>query len=143
MLLNRKQQWLTFAIINGILLFVLLFFPFYWKHIMNLSFNKCGLVEYLHLYCPACGGTRAFYAMLRLDVLSAFVYNPIVPIGFIGFIAYEIDMIKHLILKTDRELISHPWIIYAILIFWGVYFIVRNVLLFYGIDLVGDIIVSV
>ena len=107
MLLNRKQQWLTFAIINGILLFVLLFFPFYWKYIMALPFNKCTMLEYLHIYCPACGGTRAFHAMLRLDVLSAFVYNPIVPIGFIGFIAYEIDMIKHLILKTDREVFSY------------------------------------
>ena len=141
MLLNRKQQWTVFAAINGVLLFVLLFFPFYWKYIMVLPFNKCTMLENLHLYCPACGGTRAFHAMLEFDILSAFVYNPIVPLGAIGFIAYEIGMVKYLILKRDRELFVKPWMIYAVLIFWGVYFIVRNVLLFYGIDLVGDIII--
>ncbi|MBO5322394.1 MAG: DUF2752 domain-containing protein [Clostridia bacterium] len=141
MLLNRKQQWIVFAVINGSLLLVLLIFPFYWKYIMNLPFNKCGLVEYLHLYCPACGGTRAFGSLLKLDILSAFKYNPIVPIGAGMFIAYEVDMIKHLVLKTERELIAHPWVIYAALIIWGVYFVLRNVLLFCGIDLVGDIII--
>ncbi|MBE6780925.1 MAG: DUF2752 domain-containing protein [Ruminococcaceae bacterium] len=141
MLLNRKQQWIVFAVINGSLLLVLLIFPFYWKYIMNLPFNKCGLVEYLHLYCPACGGTRAFSSLLKLDILSSFKYNPIVPIGAGMFIAYEVDMIKHLILKTERELIAHPWVIYAALIIWGVYFVLRNVLLFCGIDLVGDIII--
>lgn len=140
-MLNRKQQWAVFAAINGILLFVLLFFPFYWKYIMVLPFNKCTMLENLRLYCPACGGTRAFHAIMDLDILSAFVYNPIVPLGAIGFIAYEIGMVKYLILKRDRELFVKPWVIYAVLIFWGVYFIVRNVLLFYGIDLVGDIIV--
>jgi len=140
-LLNRKQQWIVFAVINGSLLLVLLIFPFYWKYIMNLPFNKCGLVEYLHLYCPACGGTRAFSSLLKLDILSSFKYNPIVPIGAGMFIAYEVDMIKHLILKTERELIAHPWVIYAALIIWGVYFVLRNVLLFCGIDLVGDIII--
>ncbi len=141
MLLNRKQQWIVFAVINGSLLLVLLIFPFYWKYIMNLPFNKCGLVEYLHLYCPACGGTRAFSSLLKLDILSSFKYNPIVPIGAAMFIAYEVDMIKHLVLKTERELIAHPWVIYAALIIWGVYFVLRNVLLFCGIDLVGDIII--
>lgn len=141
MILNRKKQWIVFGVINGFLLFVLLFFPIYWKYIMELPFNKCNMLEYLHIYCPACGGTRAFRAMLELDILSALKYNPIVPVGVVLFVIYEIGMIKYLILKTDRELFVKPWMIYAILIFWGVYFIVRNVLLFYGIDLVGDIIV--
>ncbi len=140
-MLNRKQQWVVFAAVNGVLLFVLLFFPFYWKHLMGQPFNKCNMLEYLHLYCPACGGTRAFRAMLELDVLSALKYNPVVPIGFVGFILYEFGMIKYLIKKADRELFVRPWMIYTFLIFWGVYFIVRNVLLFYGIDLIGDIII--
>ena len=141
MLLNRKQQWIIFVAVNGFLLFVLLFFPIYWKHIMELPFNKCSMLEYLHIYCPACGGTRAFRAILELDILSALKYNPIVPLGAVLFIAYEIGMIKHLILKTHREMFIKPWMIYAVLIFWAAYFIARNILLFYGIDLVGNIIV--
>lgn len=140
MLLGRKQQWLIFGIINGVLLFVLLVFPFYWDYIMELPFNKCSMLEYLHLYCPACGGTRAFHAMLRLDILSALKYNPIVPLGVALFIIYEIGMLKYLILKKERHIFVKPWMIYAILIFWAVYFIIRNILLFYGIDLVGNII---
>ena len=140
-MLNRKEQWIIFGVINGLLLTVLLLFPFYWKYIMNLPFNKCNMLEHLHIYCPACGGTRAFRAMLELDLLSALKYNPIIPIGAVAFIVYEIGMIKYLIKKTDRDVLIKPWMIYALLIFWGVYFVVRNLLLFFGIDLIGDIII--
>lgn len=141
MRLNQKQQWKIFAAVNGFLLFVLLFFPIYWKYLMRLPFNECGMVELLHLYCPACGGTRAFRAILELDFLSAFKYNPIVPIGVVLLIIYEVGMIKHLIQKKDRDLYVKPWMVYTILIIWAIYFVLRNILLFYGIDIVGDIIV--
>ena len=141
MLLNRKQQWIIFASINFSVLVLLIVFWFYWKYIMNLPFNKCNMVEVLHLYCPACGGTRAVGAILRFDILSAFKYNPIVPIGAAGFVVYEAVMIKHLITKTERDYFIKPWMIYVILIIWAVYFVVRNILLFCGIDLIGDIIV--
>lgn len=136
---SRKQQWVIFLVVNGLLLFTLLFFPIYWKYLMKLPFNKCNMLELLHIYCPSCGGTRAFKALCDLDILNSFRYNPIVPIGAGLFIAYEIYMIKHLIKKTERESFVKMWMVYSVLGIWGLYFIVRTILLFCGIDIIGDI----
>lgn len=138
-LYSRKQQWTIFLVINGILLFVLLAFPFYYKYIKDLPFNRCYLVELFHIYCPSCGGTRAFKALCEFNILKSLWYNPIVPIGAGFFIAYEIYMIKHLIKKTERETFVKMWMVYSFLGVWGLFFIVRTILLFCGIDMIGDI----
>ena len=38
---------------------------------------KCPWNETLHIYCAGCGGTRMFYALLRLEFYQAFRYNPL------------------------------------------------------------------
>ena len=40
------------------------------------GYYDCFLNDVLHLYCPLCGGTRAVLALLRLDIPTAFCYNP-------------------------------------------------------------------
>lgn len=37
--------------------------------------------------CPGCGGTRAFYALMRADFLSALYYNPVIVLS-IPFVLY-------------------------------------------------------
>ena len=138
---TKKEQWIIFSVINGCILLVLLLFPLYRDYVMNLPTNKCGFVEYMHLYCPACGGTRAFMSLLKLDIISSFIYNPIVSVGAAFFVIYEFNMIKYLIKKCERPIFLKLWFVYGYLIMWAVYFILRNVLLFFGIDLIGDIIV--
>jgi hypothetical protein len=48
-------------------------------------------------------------------------------------------MIKHLIKGDERGIFLGMKPLYIFLAFWGVYFVVRNVLLLCGIDLLGDI----
>ena len=142
MTFSRKAQWRIFIGFNGVLILAVLLYPLYDKYLTGTSFNSCNMLDFLHLYCPACGGTRAFASLIKFDILASFKYNPIVPVCAAVFIACDIDMIKHLVRGTkEREMLVKPWMVYVFLIMWLVYFIVRNVLLFYGIDLVGNVLI--
>lgn len=141
MVFSRKEQWRIFITVNVLLLLLILLFPLYNKYASVLPLSRCGLLEYLHLYCPACGGTRSFAALIRFDILSALRFNPIVPISAVIFIIYEIMMIKSLVKGEDRELLVKPWMVFVFVGVWLLYSVIRNVLLFYGIDPLGNVIV--
>lgn len=135
---SRKEQWMMLAITNGLAIAAVLLFPLYLKYRHLLPITKCIMLDVLHLYCPACGVTRAIKSLLQFDILASIKYNPIVFIGAVLFVLYNIAMIRHLIKGGDRECLLKPWMAYVVLGFWMVYAIVRNVLLFYGIDIVGN-----
>ena len=48
------------------------------------------------LYCPGCGGTRAFTSLLQGDFISCFVYHPFV---FYCFVMYVLYMASHTLQK--------------------------------------------
>ena len=99
----------------------------------------CVFLQVLGIYCPGCGGTRAFQALLSLDILEALRLNPITLNLAVGFIAYEIYMLIFLFKKSDRKLFFNKYLLWITLIVWGIYFVARNVLLFCGIDVIGDV----
>lgn len=138
-MVSVKRQWIIFLSVNLGILLLLGFFPLYEKYVMPLPLNQCGSVVLFHLYCPGCGGTRAFKSLLSFDILSSLVFNPIVLILAVGFLAYEIYMVVFLIKRTNRKIFFNEKIFWAFIIFWAVYFIVRNILLICGIDIIGDI----
>ena len=47
-----------------------------WK-IMNGQM-PCVFQELTGLYCPGCGGTRALKALLKGDVITSFLYHPLI-----------------------------------------------------------------
>ncbi len=140
MTFSRKSQWIIFLSINAVLALGVILFPFYIALAKLIPIGECALLK-LGLYCPACGGTRALSALLRFDVIDAFKYNPIVPLSALALAVYEVLMIKHLIKGGERKILLTPKQIYIFLALWGIYFVVRNVLLAFGIDLIGDILV--
>ena len=38
----------------------------------------CLFYKITKLYCPGCGGTRMFFALLHGDIYQAFRYNPLI-----------------------------------------------------------------
>lgn len=88
-------------------------------------------------YCPGCGGTRAFKALLGGHVIKSFIYNPTVLYG-VGL--YVWFMGSHVLEKLTRGKIKglkyrhiYLWLILIILV---VNFMVRNCLLLnYGIEI--------
>lgn len=40
------------------------------------------------LYCPGCGGTRSFIALLHGQFLRSLIYHPVVPYGAVLYLIY-------------------------------------------------------
>lgn len=139
MLISRKSQWIIFCCVNSAVLLLVALFPFYLALASVLPVGECGLVDFAGLYCPACGGTRALTALLQLQPLKSLYYNPIVLVAALLFLGYEAFMVLHLIKGTKRDVFIKPKAIYVILALWLIYALVRNVLLVFGIDVIGDI----
>lgn len=100
----------------------------------------CFFKESLHIYCPGCGGSRSLYYLLRLDIIKSFIYFPALIISL--FIILELDVRAAVsFVKDDPSPIfkfnKNELLIIPIVIFLN--FFIRNILLFSGIDYIGDI----
>lgn len=139
--MNRKA--LRKMMFFHIILFVaLLMFPLYTFVMKKVSgiFGGCFLHDWFFLYCPACGGTRAAEALLRLDVLSALRYNALAVMFAIVAVAFYAKAWIRLNRREERLIIfpNKFWTVCSILIVS--FFVLRNLLLIiFGIDPLGDL----
>jgi hypothetical protein len=100
----------------------------------------CLCVRLFHLYCPACGGTRATLALLRGELLHSLAYNPAIFVGAaVGLyleVAYGLALVTGDMRHAQRARVG------LILLFpltLALVFLIRNGLLLLGIDTLGDI----
>lgn len=84
---------------------------------------KCPFYLLTGLYCPGCGITRMFKALLEGNIYQAFRYNPLVFIYIMGYLLYKI-MPFNFSLKTSKKLLNFLLIL---TLFYGV---LRNIPLF-------------
>lgn len=81
------------------------------------------------LSCPGCGNTRAVLALLRLDLIGAFTYNPMFPVEFfyLGFVYIRCAADY---LRTGRFSYRSPAPVfdYAILGSLLLWWVIRNIL---------------
>ena len=96
----------------------------------GLNFSiPCLFYEITNLYCPGCGITRMFLALLNFNFYQAFRYNPLVFILLILSIIYLI--IKFILRKFRNINLRIPnYIWYILLVIVIVYGILRNIPLF-------------
>ena len=107
---------------------------------MQTDTGKCTFLDKFKLYCPGCGGTRSLYALLQLNIIKSFVYNPAVPLGVATYIYYNVRAIIAIKRNDENYFIKQKYMIIPIVaIVIILYFVVRNILLFNGIDLIGDV----
>lgn len=59
------------------------------------------------LPCPGCGGTRAFAAILRGDLIHAFFYHPVVPFCYILYVIFMVTQTLERILRRTVNLRFH------------------------------------
>lgn len=76
---------------------VILLTIFFTIAILNIKFNvviPCLFNKITHLYCPGCGITRMFKALMKLDLKRAFSYNQFVFLSLPFFLIYFIDEVR-------------------------------------------------
>lgn len=138
-----KSERIAFLWVNVgcVLLFIALMI---WKFtpISDFVNTTCGFAELLHLYCPGCGGTRSVYAMLRLDIVTSFLYHPLIAFLVVLFVEYYVGAIITMIKNNGkRYYYLRVWFCYVALGIIVLNFVLRNVLMvFWHIDPIGDLI---
>lgn len=125
--------------ILGVLTYMLCYHIYKWK--FYIPFSYCGFHDFLHLYCPGCGGTRAVDALLSFRFIDSFLANPII-LYMAGIGAYYyIFAVYTFLIKKDGKIyyklsVRLLWIALGIVVS---FFILRNILLiFLKIDYLGD-----
>lgn len=98
----------------------------------EFSNNECFWYTHWHIYCPGCGGTRAFESLLYGNIIKSIIYHPFVMYVFTIFIISIISYIIYFITKGNKFIfkLNIKHFIYADLIF-VIYFLFRNLLVLY------------
>ena len=138
----KRKEGRAFLLINAALLLLCLLFPLYTLIVKAVSPNLsgCMLHDYLFLYCPMCGGTRAISALLQFRFLDALRYNAFVVLFVIAALVLDVVALIRLLQnkKTILRFAGWLWILLAVaLVLFG---ILRNVLMIgFEIDPLGDL----
>lgn len=110
----------------------------YLENLLNRLSSECYFRTHWKLYCPGCGGTRALLALMHGDLLLSLKYNPVTLLFLLNVLATIIlSLIKK---KKGKYPTSKIRLILDItlLIFIIVFSVLRNYLLYAGIDVLGD-----
>ncbi len=101
---------------------------------------RCRVAATLHLYCPGCGGSRAVFALCKGKILSSLRYYAPVPIAALLLLISDLRMALFLLKKGSfpSRRFGYTCMIVCLSAVM-LQFLLRNVLLFFGMDLLGDI----
>lgn len=102
------------------ILILILFIGYYYISKYTGFTIPCIFHELTGFYCPGCGITRMFFAILKFDFYQAFRYNPLVFILLICFIIYKLINLKYKI-KLPK------YTSYVLLVIVILYGILRNI----------------
>lgn len=76
-------------VILVILIAVAVFFCFFGTAVLELV-PGCYFQSVTGLYCPGCGGTRAFFSLLRGDFVRSFMFHPAVLYVAVTYVVFMI-----------------------------------------------------
>lgn len=142
--INYKLLLRDFIIVNvtagAALLLMLLVMILQTKDILP-SF-PCFLHDFLHMYCPGCGGTRATFTLLKGEVIQSVSYNPAILLGVLLVVYYEIGVIMTLMKRNGKYYFYRKnGLVMAYLVIVLVFAVVRDwLLLGFRVDLLQDFI---
>jgi Protein of unknown function (DUF2752) len=92
-------------------------------------YPQCPVFQYLHIYCPGCGATRALAALLHLRIAEALHYNALVvllaPVLLAYFFAAYSKARRDQVFSWPR--VPASWLT-ALLVLTAAFGVVRNFL---------------
>lgn len=100
MLSKRKRNLTILLCINASLLFSAILFKLVFD--TDTPITMCKLYEATSLPCPACGGSRAVYALLEFKIASAFVFYPPLFVGIFIILHFDILNLFHILKPCEK-----------------------------------------
>lgn len=79
----KRAHSVFIAILITYILIILLIILYFSLLKNYFAIPTCPIYTHFGFYCPACGGTRAIISLLKFDVFSSILYNPIVVYTFL------------------------------------------------------------
>ncbi len=139
----KKQTFAGFVVFNVLCVCAATVYLLFLRLCMRLGISVCLLKKLFRIYCPGCGGTRAFFSLIHGDIIGSLLCNPIVLLLIIAFCFYEAvglfgifakKALPNILIGINRR------IPFFLAVCTAVFFILRNIfLIFFGIDPLGDI----
>ena len=108
---------------------------------LDLPIFDCVCYRFFHLYCPLCGGTRAIFALLELDVIGALRYNSFIFYLAFAAIAYDVKVGVGAFHGRADAFAMPKWLIWLTAVLFVLFFVGRNLMMIaWGIDPIGDLV---
>ena len=136
-----EKRWKRYLLFHLDCLALAVGFAFYTRLMGRLfpdGHFHCVLHDLLHLYCPFCGGTRTFFALLRFDFPKALRSNPAVLLAGAVALAADIRALVMLIRRKEGELLPRV-LLRAAVWYFALWTALVNVLMLAGVDPLGDL----
>ncbi len=73
----------------------------------KFKIGYCVIYDKLGIYCPGCGCTRAFEALLKFDIKSSIIYNPAVFYSVIILISFLTTQTIERITKSTQHIMPY------------------------------------
>lgn len=90
----------------------------------------CMFYEMLGIYCPGCGGTRAFGALLKGRLLQSLWYHPLVLYAVVVYGGFMVTQsLERLHIPRIKGWKFHTWYLYGAIVVIFFNFIIKNILL--------------
>lgn len=70
------------------------------KNSIAYELPGCIFLNVTGIPCPACGGTRAFLALLNGNIWLSFLFNPVVLYGSIIYLSFMISWFLHGLIRS-------------------------------------------
>ena len=64
----------------------------------------CVFHEITGFPCPTCGGTRSLIALSKFDLVSSFMFNPLVPLFAFGLIIFSLLFFTGVVTKRSLKI---------------------------------------
>ena len=132
--MKKKQDdyfYITSLIIMGIIIIGTILYKMYFYKFITIS--ECLFYSKYGIFCPGCGCTRAFIALLQGNLIQSFLYNPTVLYATIMTAVYIITQtIARITKKKVWALTYKPIYLYIGITILLITCLIKNIVKFIG-----------
>ena len=132
----NKKRILLFSALNILVLAASLVYNCFFE---RGAVGNCVFLSVFGFYCPGCGGSRSLNALLNFNPLRSFIYYPPIIITSLILLYTDIMLVISTV-KNEKRIIGLSYKIFLLIpVSIIIQFALKNVLLLFKIDLLGNV----
>lgn len=138
---DRNRILICLLAVNGVFILIAAIYAHMVASAGGEGIISCSFKHILKLYCPGCGGSRALVHLFNLDIISATLSYPPMPVLFIFYVdlnlRFSLSVTSYDLIYIKSFKLTRLIIIPAVIL---LSFVLRNLLLvFFKFDYLGDL----